>query len=61
MLRVLIFLTALMIAGCADTHKLTRTSVTTTPLSPEASAYVALPVDGRYGETLYTASGVQTA
>jgi hypothetical protein len=61
MLRALIYLTALIVAGCADTHKLTRMSVASAPLSREASAYIALPADGRYGEILYPGSGAQTA
>ena len=61
MLRALIYLTALMVAGCADTHKLTRMNGATTPLSQEASAYIALPADGRYGAILYPGSGPQTA
>ena len=61
MLRTLIPLTALTLAGCADTHELTRMKVTTAPLSREASAYIALPADGRYGQILYTGSGAQTA
>ena len=50
-----------MIAGCADSHKLTRIGTTSVPLSPGASAYVALPTDGRYGEISYASSGAQTA
>jgi hypothetical protein len=60
-LRALIYLTVFMVAGCADTHKLTRMNVARAPLSREASAYIALPADGRYGAILYTGSGPQTA
>ena len=61
MLRILICLTALIVVGCADSHKLTRMNVATTPLSRGASAYIALPADGRYGTIVYTGSGPQTA
>jgi Domain of unknown function (DUF4823) len=61
MLHRLILLTSLTIAGCADTHELTRINVTTAPLSRDASAYIALPQDGRYGQILYRGSGAQTA
>lgn len=61
MCRFLMVLFALLIAGCADSHKLTRIGPASAPLSPGASAYVALPTDGRYGEIFYASSGGQTA
>jgi Domain of unknown function (DUF4823) len=54
-------LITLMLAGCADSHEVIRSQVATTPLSREASAYVALPADGSYGEIAYQGSGAQTA
>lgn len=52
---------AIAVAGCTDTHKLVRPTESAAPLSAAASGYVALPADGRYGDTLYSGSGMQTA
>jgi Domain of unknown function (DUF4823) len=51
----------LLLVGCADSHEVIRTGTRTAALAPEASAYVALPADGRYGQTVYQGSGMQTA
>jgi Domain of unknown function (DUF4823) len=59
--RVLIGLVALMIGGCADTHELIRNQAAVAPLSRQASAYVAVPADGSYGDRVYQGSGQQTA
>ena len=54
-------LVTLVLAGCADSHEMVRSQVATAPLSRAASAYVAVPADGAYGETRYHGSGVETA
>lgn len=56
-------LSVLLVLGCADSHKLTRSSgsQSVVSLQPQASAYVAMPTDGRYGRTVYTGSGAMTA
>ena len=55
-------LSVLLIGGCADTHKLTRSggSQAVVHLQRQASAYVAVPSDGRYGATIYAGSGAMT-
>ena len=47
-------LAVLLIAGCADAHTLTRAGGTQAAVSLQwqASAYVAVPPDGRYEATL---------
>lgn len=54
---------ALMLLGCADTHKVTRTegSKSAVSLQRQASAYGAVPSDGRYGPTVYSGSGATVA
>lgn len=47
--------------GCADTHQLMRASNPSITLSRQASAYVAIPRDGVYGQTNYSGSGTLTA
>lgn len=56
-------LAVLLIAGCADTHTLTRSggSQAAVSLQRQSSAYVAVPPDGRYEATLYMGSGAMTA
>lgn len=56
-------LALLLMMGCADTHKIMRSggSQVTAALDRQASAYVAVPSDGRYGATLYAGSGAMTA
>ena len=54
-------LVAIAVAACTDTHKLVRPTEVGMSLSAGGSGYVALPTDGRYGDTLYVASGLQTA
>jgi hypothetical protein len=51
---------ALPIAACADTHSVERPSLPSTKLRPGASAFVAVPTDGRYGRTVYNGSGLMT-
>lgn len=56
-------LALLAMIGCADTHKVTRSGEAQGKpfLERQASAYVALPSDGRYGDTVYSGSGAMTA
>lgn len=49
------------LAGCADTHMVTRAPGTASTLSRQASAYVAVPRDGSYGPTQYFGSGALAA
>ena len=50
-------LVSAMLIGCADTHQLRRVPGTNEGLSRQASAYVAVPQDGRYGAQPYPGSG----
>jgi len=59
--RLRIVLIALLLTSCTDSHKLTRMGAPAASLPQGASAYVALPADGRYGKAIYTSSGAQTA
>ena len=54
---------ALVLAGCADTHQLVRTSKAgqTATLERGASAYVAVSNDGRYGKTVYSGSAAMAS
>jgi Domain of unknown function (DUF4823) len=61
MRRLAIGLILLTIAGCGHRPKLVRIQGTNAPLDRQASAYVALPVDGSYGSIIYKGSGAQTA
>ena len=56
-------LALLVMIGCADTHKVTKTGgMQVGPvLERQVSAYVAVPSDGRYGATVYSGSGAMTA
>ena len=53
----------LLLLGCADTHRITRAdgSKSAVSLQRQASAYVAVPTDGRYGPTVYSGSGATVA
>ena len=46
-----------VLAGCADTHEITRAPGTSMTLSRQASAYVSVPRDGKYGARVYSGSG----
>jgi hypothetical protein len=59
-LALALFATFLLL-GCADTHQLMRAPGSTLSLPKNASAYVAVPTDGRYGQTTYSSSGALTA
>ena len=51
-----------VLAGCADTHELIRSSQTPGPvMRPTDSVYVAVPKDGAYGSATYRGSGATTA
>jgi hypothetical protein len=54
---------AFVLAGCADTHQLVRTSNAgqTATLERGASAYVAVSNDGRYGKTVYGGSAAMAS
>lgn len=58
---VFVFLSVMFLFGCADTHQLMRASSSTALVSQQASAYVAVPKDGVYGQTVYSGSGALTA
>lgn len=53
----------LLLLGCADTHRITRVdgSKSAMSLQRQASAYVAVSTDGRYGSTVYPGSGATVA
>lgn len=55
-----IILLVLALAGCTDTHNIRRSGSQDTTLDAAASAYVAVPENGRYGETVYPDSGRMT-
>ncbi len=61
--KSLLVLLVILLSGCADTHKLTRSggSEVAVFLERQASAYVAVTADGRYGATVYSGSGAMTA
>ncbi|MFP5419310.1 MAG: DUF4823 domain-containing protein [Gammaproteobacteria bacterium] len=50
-----------LLSGCADTHQLARATGKALTVNQQASAYVGLPKDGRFGNTLYSGSGALTA
>jgi Domain of unknown function (DUF4823) len=56
-------LAACSLAGCADSHQLTRTTgpESKVTLERQASAYVAVPADGRFEAKTYQGSGAMTA
>jgi hypothetical protein len=49
-----------MLAACADTHQLIRTGRDVPKLESDKPVYVAVPKDGRYGQTVYSGSGPNT-
>lgn len=49
------------LTGCADTHNIKRLDASAVVLDRAGSAYVSVPVDGRYGQTIYPNSGRMTA
>lgn len=54
----------LLLAGCADTHQVTRTAGTdasTAKLEARQTIYVAVPRDGTYGSRTYGGSGHRVA
>lgn len=50
-----------LLSSCADTHQLARATGKPLVFSKQKSVYVALPLDGRLGHTLYSGSGALTA
>jgi len=46
-----------VLAGCADRHRIERVVEAQQTLSPAASAYIAVPENGRYGSKAYDSSG----
>ncbi len=60
-LFVLSTLIIFFITGCADVHKVVRTSSKQIKLKPNATAYISIPRDGRYGNKNYAGSGATTA
>ena len=59
MKNVYLLLLVSLLFGCADTHKLTRNG-TNLKLDPSVSLYISVPLDGRYGQTIYHGSGLTT-
>ncbi len=58
---VLIVVLVSLLAACADSHELLRSSREIPKLDRNKTMYVAVPEDGRYGGTVYTGSGENTA
>ena len=58
-----VVIVVLLLYGCADTHKVTRSTgpQSSVFLQRQTSAYIAVPPDGRYGATVYSGSGTMTA
>lgn len=53
---------AVLLGGCADTHRLVREDATPgQKLPPTASVLVTVPTDGAYGAQVYHGSGRMTA
>jgi len=50
----------LFLVGCADSYTVRTIRAPSVKLSLEASIYIALPKDGRYGHTVYNGSGLMT-
>jgi hypothetical protein len=50
-----------LLAGCADTHQLTRAKGKGLINTQHASAYVSIPKDGNFGQIVYPGSGSLTA
>lgn len=59
--HALVSLSFLFLFGCADTHQLMRAPGSALAISKDASAYIAIPSDGRYGNTNYPGSGALAA
>ena len=58
----LLILTVLLVASCADSHKVVRTdSSPDVHLDPNSTVYIAVPKDGAYGANTYYGSGQNTA
>ena len=52
---------ALLLFGCEHTYEIQRSSDDSEKLNTSGSAYVALPNDGRFEQTVYYGSGKKTA
>ena len=63
MRSILSLILVLALLGCADTHRITRPDGlnSAVPWQRQASAYVAVSTDGRYGPTVYAGSGATVA
>lgn len=53
----LLLLSSLLIASCADSHQIMRTSQSQIKISMQSSIYISIPRDGRYGSINYSGSG----
>ena len=61
-MRILTIVPFIMfLAGCTDTHNIKRADGSAVVLETTASAYVSVPMDGRYEQTVYPHSGRTTA
>lgn len=61
MRTVSILLLVSVLPSCADTHSIKRSDASAAMLDPAGSAYVSMPMNGRYGQTVYADSGTITA
>jgi hypothetical protein len=60
MRKALVLAIVLAVSACADSHRVQHTIQSPEKLSRVATAYVAVPQDGRYGHTVYSGSGLTT-
>ncbi|MPY75544.1 MAG: DUF4823 domain-containing protein [Alphaproteobacteria bacterium] len=61
MRKALVLAIVLAVSACADSHRVQHSMQSPEKLSRAATAYVAVPQDGRYGHTVYSGSGLTTA
>lgn len=61
MRRILVASVALLLFGCADSHKIAPVTSAPQKLSTTGSVYVARPEDGLYANREYSGSGRMTA
>lgn len=57
MRNLFVVVIVLALAGCSDTHSVKRADGRAAVLDPTASAYVSVPMNGRYEQTVYPSSG----
>lgn len=62
-MRLTVIFAAVMLTftGCADTHKLVRSSPAGGPLNSSDTVFIAIPQNGSYGSEVYSNSGNMTA